>query len=144
MTRNELFHYGIFGMKWGIRRYQNKDGSLTPAGKRRRANLQRKIDELDKPHSEKKTKEPKKKVSDMSNEELQQIINRMRLERDYYELKNRLATINPSTSRKVGKVVKKAGGSTLKSIGRTTKKIGMTIVKEVFGTSSGNTKKKKP
>lgn len=31
----ELYHSGIKGMKWGIRRYQNKDGSLTPAGKKR-------------------------------------------------------------------------------------------------------------
>ena len=31
---NELEHHGIKGMKWGVRRYQNKDGSLTPAGKR--------------------------------------------------------------------------------------------------------------
>lgn len=30
----EPYHYGIKGMKWGVRRYQNKDGSLTPAGKR--------------------------------------------------------------------------------------------------------------
>lgn len=30
-----LMHYGILGMKWGIRRYQNADGSLTDAGKKR-------------------------------------------------------------------------------------------------------------
>ena len=30
-----LYHHGIKGMKWGVRRYQNKDGSLTDAGKRR-------------------------------------------------------------------------------------------------------------
>lgn len=30
-----LQHHGIKGQKWGVRRYQNKDGSLTPAGKRR-------------------------------------------------------------------------------------------------------------
>ena len=33
---DELCHYGIRGMRWGIRRYQNKDGSLTAAGKKRK------------------------------------------------------------------------------------------------------------
>lgn len=35
MTEQELYHYGVRGMKWGIRRYQNTDGSLTAAGKKK-------------------------------------------------------------------------------------------------------------
>lgn len=34
MENYELYHHGIKGMKWGVRRYQNKDGSLTAAGKK--------------------------------------------------------------------------------------------------------------
>ncbi len=32
---DELYHHGTIGQKWGIRRYQNEDGTLTPAGKQR-------------------------------------------------------------------------------------------------------------
>lgn len=31
----ELYHYGVLGMKWGVRRYQNADGTLTSAGKKK-------------------------------------------------------------------------------------------------------------
>lgn len=40
----ELYHHGVKGQKWGVRRYQNADGSLTPAGKKRAAKLSEKLD----------------------------------------------------------------------------------------------------
>lgn len=34
-SSDELYHWGIKGQKWGVRNFQNKDGSLTPAGRER-------------------------------------------------------------------------------------------------------------
>ena len=77
-----LIHHGILGMKWGIRRYQNKDGSLTSAGKKRYSDN----DDI-KEAPQKNTEEPKKKsVKDMSDEELRREVNRMQLEQNYLRM----------------------------------------------------------
>ena len=77
-----LVHHGILGMKWGVRRYQNKDGSLTSAGKKRYSNN----DDI-KEAPQKNTEEPKKKsVKDMSDEELRREVNRMQLEQNYLRM----------------------------------------------------------
>lgn len=112
---NELMHWGIKGMKWGVRRYQNKDGSLTPAGKKRydkemaklkeeekiaknKLKTQAKLNKLDEKRKEvealkrgkpiaKSTKQHSKpSVKDMSDEELRQTVNRLLMEQQYAKL----------------------------------------------------------
>lgn len=74
-----LAHYGVLGMKWGVRRYRNKDGSRTAEGKRRRKR------EYSKDYEETKTLR-KKKASELSNEELKKVTKRLQLEQNYKQL----------------------------------------------------------
>ena len=66
MERNELKHWGIPGMHWGIRRYQNPDGTLTEAGKKRYAReiLRNNQKAKDKRVSEESLKDPTKWAKD--------------------------------------------------------------------------------
>ena len=75
-TNGELFHWGVKGMKWGVRRYQNKDGSLTPKGRKRYAE----------PHEDYKKAHDKKPISQMSTKELQERNNRLQQEQNYKRL----------------------------------------------------------
>lgn len=128
---NELTHWGIKGMRWGVRRYQTKDGSLTPAGKKRyakemaklkaeekiaknRLRTQAKLNKLEekrreidamnsgKPISKTSKRTSSRSVKDMSDEELRTTVNRMLLEQQY----NRMNPQQVSAGKKfVNKVV---------------------------------------
>ena len=116
---NELYHNGIKGQRWGFRRFQNEDGSLTPEGRlryhigeeKRKAKLQiakdkslykiqrnknrlnKRLNKTSKVNpDEVKTKGVNKKTSDMSDEELRKRVERLRLELEYNQ---KVSQINP-------------------------------------------------
>lgn len=74
MNNDELVHYGVKGMHWGVRRYQNPDGSLTAAGKKRERKQADKA-------VRKERKEAVKSRRIMSDEELNARVKRLEQEK---------------------------------------------------------------
>lgn len=77
MNERELYHHGIKGQKWGIRRYQNPDGTLTALGKKR---------EKEDIHEDYKKVHDKKSVKYMSDAELQNRNKRLQMEKQYQNM----------------------------------------------------------
>lgn len=78
----ELYHWGVKGMKWGVRRYQNKDGSLTPRGRKRQKELS--ADEKERASR----KNDLKNRRTMSDAELRKKIERLKMEKEFKNLTN--------------------------------------------------------
>ena len=81
MNETELYHHGILGQRWGVRRYQNADGSLTDAGKRRAQAKERRAVAKDR-------KQAAKNRSLLSDKELNERVQRLEREKRLNDLTN--------------------------------------------------------
>ena len=77
-----LAHFGIKGQKWGVRRFQNQDGTLTAEGKERYSSA----------NQDARNSRTKKKASKMSDRELEQGIKRLKMEQQYNQLLKEVST----------------------------------------------------
>lgn len=98
-----LAHHGILGMKWGVRRYQNEDGSLTKEGMKRYAREERLTEK----------REDVKYRSTLTDQELRDKINRLQLERQLRQLTDE--EINRGRSA-VNEILSKVGKDTATEI----------------------------
>ena len=121
---SDLRHHGIKGQKWGVRRFQNKDGSLTPAGAKRYSaddykSALDKVNKADKAlkdvkkmrnEAEVKTYEKKIKydLSKMSDKDLQQAVNRLNMEELYTQVMTQRHRLEQGED-KVNKILNAAG-----------------------------------
>lgn len=111
----ELYHWGIKGMKWGIRRFQNKNGSLTAEGKKRY--------DGDSAGVSNKASSKKKSIKEMSDEELRTKLNRLSLESQVLSLDRQVASLTPQQTKKgqafISKIGKEVVGPSILSAGKT-------------------------
>lgn len=110
--RDELYHFGIMGMKWGVRRYQNPDGSLTAEGRSHygsgersswRLTSKKKAKSSSKKFKKRKTSPKKEDISKLSDQELRNKLNRMQMERQYSQMTKRSQNAVEKTLKGIGK-----------------------------------------
>lgn len=98
MNEDELYHYGVKGQKWGVRRTKAQLGYKTTSSKNKKANsfiksyVNKRKTSKKKKVADEKTK--KKSISEMSDAELRERISRLQMEKQYKDL---LQTSKPQT-----------------------------------------------
>ena len=97
MSELVSIHHGIKGQKWGIRRFQNKDGSLTPAGRKRVAKLESQYMALTGRKIKNQSAKQKPKTIEERTKELQSQKAYLQTQKDILDLNRQIESLKPDT-----------------------------------------------
>ena len=149
-NQNELYHHGIKGQRWGIRRFQNKDGTLTKAGQRRAAKLEAEYEKVtgNKVFSSSSSSKfsGKKNIKNMTDDELIERTNRLNAEKNYMEAQKnhisaqtQLSSLQPKQTNKGKELVKEVFDDVIKPAAKNVGKQYLEkMLKEATGIDSKN------
>lgn len=145
---DELYHHGIKGQRWGVRRYQNEDGTLTADGKIRYGgnarNIQRDLNRLDKEKAYtlgdrakaiRKYEAETRKLNKHKNDKSEEWKQKHQAKADSAaETKNqsekRYAELSGDTKRLVDRAINQGMNVTISTIPRSTQRFGEAFVRE--------------
>lgn len=130
---SELYHHGILGQKWGVRRFQNPDGSLTEEGRERYSSSNRKS-LGDRVHERrvKKALKTGKNLKVLTNDELRDALNRINSEANYKRTYEYLHPPKAKKERKQSRSKKLVGDVLENTIRKALNKAGDKLVDGIF------------
>lgn len=157
MEPNELMHHGIKGQKWHVRRFQNKDGSLTVAGKKRystgsdsdaKAKFKDMVDKYKAKRAASKAKKEEarkaaeaakpKSIGNMDNDELRKTIESLQLKKQAYQLQKDVSSFE---TKKVSKgkqfISEMAKDAVVPALKDATKEVGAKWLKKTLSKKLG-------
>lgn len=150
---NELYHYGVKGQKWGVRRYQNPDGSYTQEGlshygrkssssssKSPSNRIKRAAKEIQKRMDEREQKKPVHRIDNMTEDQLKRGIERLQKETQYLNLMNQKNRSideltryeRSSAAKKTDSTLRKMGDIALRVIEPAAIGLGIAFLREIL------------
>jgi hypothetical protein len=157
MEPNELMHHGIKGQKWHVRRFQNKDGSLTVAGKKRystgsdgnaKAKFKDMVDKYKAKRAASKAKKEEarkaaeaakpKSIGNMDNDELRKTIESLSLKKQAYQLQKDVSSFEPKKVSKGKQFISEmAKDAVVPALKDATKEVGAKWLKKTLSKKLG-------